>query len=267
MKFLAHFGLKSIPFHKSNIQLWDNKSLTELHNKFNRLLELPGIGILTGEYGIGKTIALKNLSSKVNPHMHKVIYISDTGFSSYEFYRILATKLEIEVSYRRIDLWVSIKEHLASLKKHKKLLPIIIIDEAQSLPHDFFENLASFLNFNYDSEDILTLWLVGNSQLLRKLKQSRYDAITSRIRIYHTLRQIENFSEFKSFIEFGLKEAGANTTLFSEAALRILKEATKDTPRKIYNVVVSCLELAYQKDLSHVTDEILTAVLEDMILT
>lgn len=126
--------------------------------------------------------------------MHKVIYISDTGFSRYEFYRILASKLEIEISYIMIDLWVSIKDHLANLKKHKKLLPIIIIDEAQNLPFDFFDNLASFLNYNYDSEDMLTLWLVGNSHLLRRLKHSRYDDITSRIRIYHTLKQIESFS-------------------------------------------------------------------------
>ena len=33
MKFLVHFGLKHVPFHKGNTVLWDNQSLDELKNK------------------------------------------------------------------------------------------------------------------------------------------------------------------------------------------------------------------------------------------
>ena len=67
-------------------------------------------------------------------------------------------------------------------------------------------DLSSFLNFNYDSEDMLVLWLVGDRQFLQKIKQSRYDSLKSRIRICHELKQIEGFEEFKSFIEFGFKK-------------------------------------------------------------
>ena len=79
MKLLAHFGLKYLPFHKSNTILWNNQSLSELQTKFVRLLELPGIGILTGEYGLGKTMALRKIAKEVNPHMYHVIYIAETG--------------------------------------------------------------------------------------------------------------------------------------------------------------------------------------------
>ena len=64
MKFLAHFGLKHLPFHKSNAILWNNQSLDELKVKFNSLLELPGIGVLTGEFGLGKTMALREIVKK-----------------------------------------------------------------------------------------------------------------------------------------------------------------------------------------------------------
>ena len=87
-----------------------------------------------------------------------------------------------------------------NLKTQRKVLPVIIIDEAQNLPHEFFSDLASFLNFNYDSEDIVTLWLVGNKQLMLKIKQARHNALSSRVRIYHDLKQIESFEEFKKFV-------------------------------------------------------------------
>ena len=112
MKFLAHFGLKHVPFHKGNVVLWDNKSLDELATKFNRLLTLPGIGILTGEFGLGKSSALRKITATLNPHMYEVIYISETGFSRNEFYRILARKLDVELAFRRSDLWYNIREKL-----------------------------------------------------------------------------------------------------------------------------------------------------------
>ena len=87
----------------------------------------------------------------------------------------------------------------------------------------------------------------------------------SRIRICHELKQIKDFEEFKSFIEFGFAEAGCKTRLLSDASLRILKDATKSVPRKIYNVIANCLEVAYEKNLTHVSDEVLEGVLKDML--
>ena len=265
MKFLAHFGLKHVPFHKGNVVLWDNKSLDELATKFNRLLTLPGIGILTGEFGLGKSSALRKITATLNPHMYEVIYISETGFSRNEFYRILARKLDVELAFRRSDLWYNIREKLVNLKTQRKVLPVIIIEEAQNLPHEFFSDLASFLNFNYDSEDIVTLWLVGNKQLMLKIKQARHNALSSRVRIYHDLKQIESFEEFKKFIDFGFNEAGAKGRLLSDAGLRILRDATKAAPRQIYNAIANCLEVAYEKKLNHIPDELLEQVLCDML--
>ncbi len=265
MKLLAHFGLKHLPFHKGGTILWDNKSLIELERKFKRLLELPGVGVLTGEYGLGKTMAVKKIVGEINPHMYHVTYIAETGFSRSEFYRILVRKLGVELAYRRSDLWFNIREKLVDMKTNRKILPIIIIDEAQSLHSEFFIDLSSFLNFNFDSEDIFTLWLVGNKNFLQKIKQIKYESLMSRIRIYHDLRQIEDFEEFKSFIKLGFNEAGCTTTLLSDSSIRVLKEATKSAPRRIYNVVTNCLEAAYEKNLTHIPDELLEEIICNMM--
>ena len=64
------------------------------------------------------------------------------------------------------------------------------------------------------------------------------------MRIYHDLKQIESFEEFKKFIDFGFNEAGAKGRLLSDAGLRILRDATKAAPRQIYNAIANCLEVA-----------------------
>ena len=112
---------------------------------------------------------------------------------------------------------------------------------------------------------MITIWIVGNKQVLHKIKHSRYDSLKSRIRICHELQQIKDFEEFKSFIEFGFTEAGCKTKLLSDSSLRILKDATKSVPRKIYNVIANCLEVAYEGNLTHISDELLENVLKEML--
>lgn len=265
MQFLMHFGLKHPPFHKSQQVLWDNESLNQLTAKFTRLLDLPGVGVLTGDYGVGKTSALRHIQQQVqNPNCHQFIYICETGFSRTELYRLIARALGVELSHRRSDLWYNIKHHLQTLKQQRHVLPIIIIDEAQALSAEFLDDLASFLNFQYDAEDMLTLWLVGNKALASKLKQSRFEALNSRVRIWHELQRINKFEDFTTFIDHGFKSAGCTTRLLADSDLRVLMEATQCLPRHIYNVVTNCLEIAYARNLNHISSDILEEVLESM---
>ena len=51
---LNHFGMTHYPLAKSQQILWDDGRLTHLKSRFDWLLESPGVGLLTGEAGVGK---------------------------------------------------------------------------------------------------------------------------------------------------------------------------------------------------------------------
>ncbi len=263
MKFLTHFGLKYVPFQEGDIVLCDHHSFSNLKSKFNRLLELPGIGVVIGESDLNVIVALRNITSEVKTAKYNLHYITETGFSRNQFYQILANKLGVELAARRFDLWCNIKERLVNLKMQCKTLPVIVIDKAQNLPHDLLIDLPSFLNFNYDSEDMLTLWLAGNNHLRYKIKKSQYETLNSRIRIWHDLKSTQSLETFKNFIEHGFNQAGCTTKLLSDDGLRILKNTTECSPQKIYNAISNCLQIAYEKDLTHIPDALLNQVLCD----
>lgn len=46
--------------------------------------------------------------------------------------------------------------------------PVWIIDEAQNLSADFFRDFPSFMNFAFDSPDLMTVWLAEHRVLERK---------------------------------------------------------------------------------------------------
>jgi len=71
--YLQHFGLRYPPLGKEVTEPWDDGALTHLSQRFNWLLQSPGIGLLTGEPGVGKTAALRSLASGLNPHRYQVL--------------------------------------------------------------------------------------------------------------------------------------------------------------------------------------------------
>ena len=69
--YQQHFGLKHAPLGKQTPELWDDGALSTLNARFQWLLESPGVGLLTGEPGVGKTVALRQLTQGLNPHRYQ----------------------------------------------------------------------------------------------------------------------------------------------------------------------------------------------------
>ena len=95
-KTLHHFGLRHFPLDKGQEVLWDDGVLGHLQSRFEWLLESPGIGLLTGEPGVGKTAALRHLLRGINPHQYKLVYLAETDFGRLDLYRSLAQELGLE---------------------------------------------------------------------------------------------------------------------------------------------------------------------------
>ena len=122
-------------------------SLVSLESQFYDLLEEPGLGILTGDAGVGKTAAFRNLCSQLPSPDYKVVYLCDTSASPCDVYRTLALEIGLQASHRKSQLWWDIKGALARLIDEQHTVPVIIIDEGQHLSDRFLEDLAGFLNF------------------------------------------------------------------------------------------------------------------------
>ncbi len=129
--YRQHFGLRHAPLGKDTAELWDDGALGLLRERFQWLLHSPGVGLLVGEPGVGKTAALRHLVQNANPHRYQVIYLSETDFGRLDLYRSLALALGIDPPHRRAALWRELKARILDLADNKQLLPVWAIDEAQ----------------------------------------------------------------------------------------------------------------------------------------
>lgn len=255
--FLQNFGLKHIPLGKNTPSLWQDGNLTVLQERFTHLLHSPGIGVLTGEPGVGKTAALHHLTKSLNPHQYTVFYCSETNFSSFDIYRQLAVQLGLVPTSRYGQLWRDIKNHIRDRLEHKQNLPVFIIDEAQNLPVDFFRTFPAFLNFDFDSRDMMTVWFVGHPLLDNVLNRVAYAALNSRIQVRHQLYPIIEHERFAQLIHHAFKEAGCQTTLLTDSGIELIRSASQGRPRSASRILVGAMQLATKKGFSHLPDEVL----------
>jgi type II secretory pathway predicted ATPase ExeA len=261
---LQHFGLRHPPLSKEATELWDDGALAQLAERFQWLLHSPGVGLLTGEAGVGKTAALRLLTAKLNPHRYQVIYHAETDFGRLDLYRCLALSLGLPPSYRRAQLWRDIKAHIHHLADGKQLLPLWILDEAQNLPPEFFRDLPAFLNFAFDSRDLITVWFVGHPVLAQTLERAPYAALAGRIQARVQMRPVIERERFAQLIAHALKSAGCSHTLLADSGLEILRQASKGLPRHAGRILRTAMRLAVPRGLNHLPDDLLQLAIEEL---
>ncbi len=260
--YRQHFGLTQNPFANHAKELWDDGHLDVLQQRFQWLLDSPGIGLLTGEPGIGKTSALRQFTNKLNPHRYHVIYTADTDLSRLDFYRQLALELSLEPAYRRAQLWRDIKSKITLMAEQNQILIIWVIDEAQNLPKPFFQDFASFLNFSFDSKNLITVWFVGHPILAATLSRIPYAHFTSRIQARVRLEPVYDSKRFAAMMQHVIQSAGCHQTLLSDSGLELIRLASKGNPRKIGQILITAMRLAVPKGLNHLPDDIIQESIE-----
>lgn len=111
----------------------------------------------------------------------------------------------LEPSYRRAQLWRDIKQRVHELVDTRQVTPLWIIDEAQNLPNEFFRDFPAFLNFTFDSRDLISVWLVGHPALAQTLDRAPYAALASRIQVRVALKPVVERERFQLLIAHALK--------------------------------------------------------------
>lgn len=262
--YQQHFGLTGCPLDKGSQALFDGGQLGLLASRFQWLLDSPGIGLVTGEAGVGKTAALRQLSAALNPHRYQVIYLPDTDCSRRELYRNLAIALGLEPAYRRTQLWRDIKEKVTDLVDNKHIQPIWIIDEAQNLEGNFFRDFPAFLNYAFDSKDMMTVWFVGLPRLAYTIDRAPNAALASRIHVRVHLTPMQDHETFQALITHAFNEVGCHHTLLSDSGLELLRQASQGKPRQAGQILKTALRLAVPKGLNHLPDEVIQEAVEGL---
>jgi type II secretory pathway predicted ATPase ExeA len=236
-----------------------------LRRTFTYLASEPGLGVLTGDAGSGKTAALRNLCDALPEPEYRIVYICDTAVTPAAVYRNLAAALGLQPARNRDALWRQLKTTIEHLVDVESVIPILVIDEAQHLPDSFFLDLAGFLNRNFDRRELLTVWLVGLPSLAARLGMRQHAALNSRVVSTNVMPPRER-DAFMAMVDHGLKIAGAKTKLLSDQAIEVLWRVSHGLPRHASRLLRASLMLAHERDQSFVDERVMLDACEELQL-
>ena len=260
--YRQRFGLTGHPLPKdAQGKTFFDKSpgFKKLERAFRQLVADPGLGVLTADAGVGKTAALRHLCAQLPKPDYLVLYFC--AAAPFDFYRALALEIGLRPAHRRAELWASLKKSLWHLVDERGIAPVLIVDEAQHLSDAFLIDLSAFLNFAFDSRDLLTLWLVGLPLLARPLRMQLQAPLAMRIVHYIHLEPL-NRELFSALIDHAFKAAGATQNLLADSARELLFRASRGLPRVASQLLRHALYEAHERNQNFIDDHAMEAAID-----
>jgi general secretion pathway protein A len=264
--YTKFFGFKRRPFILSPDP--DFLYLSRVHDLAFTHLEYgivhnAGFIALTGDVGAGKTTLLNYLFEKVKDSLN-IAMLFNTNLGPQEFLEMLVKEFELNSPTKgKSDLFETLSEHF--LKQYTKgERCIIMVDEAQNLSLETFEELRMLSNLEIGSDFLLQIILVGQPQLRERLAHPSLSQLTQRISVYFHLSALAP-EEVENYIGHRLKVAGYNSAnpIFARETVKYIAELSRGIPRIINSICDMSLTHAFADGVKFISREMVKGVIDD----
>lgn len=264
--FTQHFGLKFNPFTKEIDEryLFDSSDFKELGSRLEYMKKTRGFFLLTADAGVGKTTALRRFADSLNPGLYRVCYSAMSSLTVMDFYRGLIMGIGSVPDYGKVKMFNQLQQLILMSYHEKRVTPVFIIDEAQSLSNGVLEDLRMIFNFKMDSENPFILVMSGHHTIRNRLQMSAHQALRQRfIGNYHMNGLSKD--ETAAYLSSRMETAGAADPLvFTEAAVESIYNQTNGSPRLVNNLADASLKLAAIRKENSVDEEIVYQACRDI---
>ena len=242
----SHYGFSKMPFGKdvAPSALHRHGGHLEATARIAFLVAEQAAGVLTGEVGAGKTVALRAALCALDASRHSIVYLANPTVGVRGLHAAIVCALGGVPRFHAAALIPQTAELLAteSIERGKKV--VLVIDEAHLCSPDQLEGLRLLMNVELDSQSPFALVLCGQPTLRRRIRLGAFAALEQRIALRYHLAGM-TAQETGDYIAHHLALAGRSDTLFSDDAVGLLHQVSRGLPRMVNNLAVQSLVAAY----------------------
>jgi type II secretory pathway predicted ATPase ExeA len=222
--------------------------LKELSDELDCLFEDGGVGVITGEMGMGKTTSLRLYFENLGDRACQLCY---QGASRHPTALLegIAESLGVAPVRLRAGLLRQISQRVDRTYQEQRKKTLLVLDEAHLLEDGLLEDLRLLTNYQMDTQDPLVLVLVGHPGLRLRLRRPVHEALWDRVRLAYRLAGLSS-DETSAYIDCHLKYAGGKPGIFAADARHAIFELSQGIPRRINALSLLCLKKSTQRKQS-----------------
>lgn len=233
--YLETFGLHEDPFRLApDARFWFGSRTHKRAMAYLTygLAQAEGFIALTGAIGAGKSTMIEHLLATIDRARRNVALIASTQIEGEELLGQIADRFGIQRAGGKADLGDAIEAHLrAEFRAGKHNL--LIVDEAQNLPHSALEELRMLSNLTDAGRSVLQIVLSGQPEFRDRLARPELEQLRQRVIASHHLEPM-GVDEVEPYVSHRLAQAGwTGRSLFDADAFAALYRASGGIPRRI----------------------------------
>ncbi len=225
-----------------------------------------GFVVVTGDIGTGKTTLCRAILDQLDRRTFTALVLNPF-ITEEDLLRIILQDFGVvsrdEMKRGRLagvtkqELIDTLNEFLLSLLP-LRAGALLIIDEAQNLPHQVLEQIRILSNLETDKEKLLQIVLVGQLNLQDLLKAPDLRQLDQRISIRYELKPL-NAEETAAYVAHRLTIAGGGSVVsFAPRALELVHKYTGGIPRLINLLCDRALLGGYSARTNRITPAMVT---------
>ena len=229
------------------------------------LAQGEGFIVITGDVGAGKSTLVAHLMATIDRARLNAVSIVSTQVEGDDMLRLAAQKMGIATDNvakaRLLDL---VEERLTEEASCGKRT-LLIVDEAQNLPHSALEELRMLSNYQSGGRALLQIFLLGQPEFRDELANSpRLEQLRQRVIATHHLDPM-GAEEIEFYILHRLQVVGwQGRPQFDADAFGAVYRHTGGIPRRVNQLASRLLLFAAMERLDMIGAEAVEAVAADM---
>ena len=262
-----YYGLRERPFELSpnpRFLFLSNKHREALTHLQYGLTGRPGLTVLIGEAGTGKSMLVRTALQSLNGSNAGIVHLSNPTLTRSEFFEFLAAGFGFtaEAAVSKTSFLRELEAAIAARALDNGALALVV-DEAQSLPYELLEEIRLLTNIEVASGRSLAVVLVGQPELSARLNDSSLRQLKQRVALRCELAPLD-FRETAAYIAGRVRVAGGNAELmFTRDAVIAIHEHSKGIPRTISVICDNALVSGFAADIKPVGRDLVLEVCRD----
>ena len=262
--FVRFFTMSEAPFSKeiSDGDLWLPPSKQEVVEEVCEAVQEHAQVLLVGEPGAGKTCVMRAVRQRLPQAGFRLTYCHNATLGRRDFYRQLCHALGLTPAATAAAVFYAVSNHVENLGR-ERIHPVFLLDEAHLLHQDTLDHLHILLNYEWDSRALLSLVLVGLSDLQDRLQLRKNRSLYSRIERRLAIGPMVA-DDTAEYVQLRLRRAGADREIFTADALTLLHEAAGSSLREIDRIATGALREAARRKKKLVERDVMARIVGDL---